>query len=229
MSGHYVKLFGSILNSSVWCADGDTKLVFITLLLLADGDGCVWGAVPGIARQAGVSVASCRKALAFLGGSDPDSRTPDHDGRRILAIDGGWRVVNHRKYREMQTGGQRAEAERAKRYRERRASRDGRDAGVTSRDGRDASRSSRTEVEVEAEAEEERTKGQSALESKTTSVAPALETTGENGTGERSVNPLPSPASSGETPGNGSDRERFRAVVRDLSVKTTLPGMEKIR
>jgi hypothetical protein len=30
---------------------------------------------------------------------DPDSRTPEHEGRRIEVIDGGWRLLNHEKYR----------------------------------------------------------------------------------------------------------------------------------
>ena len=144
MSGTYVKVFGSILNSSVWCADIETKVVWITLLLLADGDGCVWGAVPGIARQAGVSIEGCQRALKLLSDPDPYSRTPEANGRRVVAIDGGWRIVNARKYREMQTSGQRKASERSKRYRAYKRS-------VTGRDKRDASRSSRTEEESESQ------------------------------------------------------------------------------
>jgi hypothetical protein len=72
-----------------------------------------------------------------LAAPDADSRTPDEDGRRIVLVSGGWRIVNARKYREMQTNGQRLASERSKRYRER----------VTQRDDRDASRASRTEGE----------------------------------------------------------------------------------
>lgn len=151
MSGTYVKVFGSILNSSVWCADVETKVVWITLLLLADGEGCVWGAVPGIARQAGVDVDACRRAIQFLSDPDPDSRTPDEQGRRIIAIEGGWRIVTARKYREMQTNGQRLASARARRYRERKAAGE----SVTQRDERYASRVSRTEEEEESEEEGE--------------------------------------------------------------------------
>ncbi|HEX6038882.1 hypothetical protein [Longimicrobium sp.] len=144
MAGHFVKLYGSILNSSVWCSTPEVKLVWITMLLLGDGDGNVYGAVPGIARQAGVPVEACREAIKYLSGPDPDSRTPDHEGRRILPIDGGWKIVNSRKYREMRTERQRQSADRAQRYRERKA------AGQTRRP-RDASRKSRAEVEVETD------------------------------------------------------------------------------
>lgn len=151
MAGQYVKLFGSILNSTVWCADTETKLIWITMLLLADSEGVVWGAVPGIARQAGVSLQAARRALEYLTSEDPDSRTKAEGGRRLLVIDGGWKIINAQKYREMQTDGQRRASERAQRYRLRKRS-------VTERDVRDASRLSCIEEEVEVE-EEEETKG----------------------------------------------------------------------
>jgi hypothetical protein len=148
MSGTFVKLFGSILNSSMWCADGDTRLVWITMLLLADADGNVWGAIPGVARQAGVEVDACRRAIDYLSAPDPDSRSSELEGRRIVPIDGGWRVVNARKYREMQTSGQRKASERSRRYRANKER-------MTQRDRRDASRLSRIEGESEPESEPE--------------------------------------------------------------------------
>jgi hypothetical protein len=49
---------------------------------------------------------------------DPDSRTPDHEGRRIEAIDGGWMLLNHGKFREIISLDQRREkaAERQRRF-----------------------------------------------------------------------------------------------------------------
>jgi hypothetical protein len=164
VAGNYVKLFGSILNSSVWCEHAETRLVWITMLLLADGEGRVWGAVPGIARQAGVSVEGARRAIGRLTSPDPESRTPDQQGRRLVAIDGGWQVVNARKYRELQTDGQRKASERSKRYRENLKGRD-----VTDRDDRDASRPSRTEEE-----EEEKPEPEPEPEQRTDGAAPSV-------------------------------------------------------
>jgi hypothetical protein len=152
MAGPYIKLFGSILNSSIWCEAGDTRLVWITLLLLADAEGYVWGAVPGVARQAAVSVEACEAALEILARPDPYSRSREEGGRRIVPVDGGWRIVNARKYREMQTSGQRKASERSKSYRQRHT--------VTERDDRDASRLSRTEGEEESEGKGEGKKQQ---------------------------------------------------------------------
>ena len=99
MSG-YTKLFSSILHSTVWLAPGPTRLVWITMLALTDRDGIVEASVPGLAKAAGVTREETDAALAFLAAPDPDSRTKDHEGRRIVEIDGGWRLLNHGKYRE---------------------------------------------------------------------------------------------------------------------------------
>jgi hypothetical protein len=51
---------------------------------------------------------------------DFDSRTKDDEGRRIEEIEGGWHLLNHRKYREMASKDEsrEAEAKRKARYRD---------------------------------------------------------------------------------------------------------------
>lgn len=97
---NYTKLFSSILHSTIWQAPDHVRLVWITLLALKDRDGVVEASVPGLARAAGVSLAATEQALALLMAPDPYSRTPDHEGRRIVAVDGGWSVLNHDKYND---------------------------------------------------------------------------------------------------------------------------------
>jgi hypothetical protein len=75
------------------------RLVWITMLAMSDRDGCVEASVPGLASAARVTRAEADDAISVLLSPDPDSRTPDHEGRRIEAIDGGWRLLNHGKYR----------------------------------------------------------------------------------------------------------------------------------
>lgn len=96
----YTKLFSSIVTSTIWRETKETKIVWITMLALADRDGVVEASVPGLADLAKVSIAECEAALGVLLNPDPYSRTKDNDGRRIEAIDGGWRLLNHAKYRE---------------------------------------------------------------------------------------------------------------------------------
>lgn len=97
----YTKLFNSIITSTIWMENNDTRIVWITMLAMADKNGEVQASVPGLARVAGVQTESCREALAKFLSPDPDSRTKDDDGKRIEPIEGGWRLLNHRKYREM--------------------------------------------------------------------------------------------------------------------------------
>src|SRR5689334_177767 len=87
MADNYVKVFGSILDSSVWREDSDTKVVWITLLAMADQHGEVQASVPGLAHRAGVSVEACENALELFMAPDKYSSTPDNEGRRIARID----------------------------------------------------------------------------------------------------------------------------------------------
>ncbi len=69
------------------------------MLAMADRNGRVWASIPGLAKEAAVSVEACRTAIAEFLAPDPDSRTKVAEGRRIEEIDGGWRLINHAKYR----------------------------------------------------------------------------------------------------------------------------------
>lgn len=115
----YTKLFNSIVTSTIWTEDDKTRIVWITMLALADKNGEVHGSIPGLARIAGVEVDACRSAIDKFLSPDPDSRTKDDEGRRIEVIDGGWHLLNHRKYREMASReeAKEAEAKRKARYR----------------------------------------------------------------------------------------------------------------
>lgn len=119
----YTKLFSSILNSSIWSEDNETRIVWITLLALADKNGEVEASIPGIARQASVSIEHVKCALDKLEGPDVYSRTPDHEGRRIQRIQGGWIVLNHAKYREKASSIDRREKAALRQMRKRDASR----------------------------------------------------------------------------------------------------------
>lgn len=97
----YTKLFGSIVASTVWNEDNPTRIVWITLLALSDRDGYVAGSVPGLATLARVNVEECKRALDKLQQPDEYSRSPEHDGRRVEAVDGGWFILNRAKYRDL--------------------------------------------------------------------------------------------------------------------------------
>lgn len=99
MSRTFTKLFSSITESTIWCEPDRTRLVWICMLAMADQHGRVWASVPGLANRARVPLEDAQIALDAFLSPDPYSRTPDNEGRRIEAIDGGWRLLNHEKYR----------------------------------------------------------------------------------------------------------------------------------
>ena len=118
----YSKLFASLLTSSVWDTDIETRVVWITLLALKDQDGFARVAtVEGLARLARVSVEGAEKAVKILTAPDPDSSDPEHDGRRIERAPGGWVVLNAKKYDALGSEQHRREknAEYVRRHRER--------------------------------------------------------------------------------------------------------------
>lgn len=96
----YTKLFGSIVASTIWREDDKTRIVWVTMLAMANKYGDVEAAVPGLADLARVSIADVEKALETLQKPDKHSRTKDYEGRRIEAVDGGWHILNHAKYRD---------------------------------------------------------------------------------------------------------------------------------
>lgn len=122
MSG-YTKLFGSIVASTIWRADDKTRIVWITMLAMSDRDGVVEGSIPGLADLARVSIEDCKHALDNLQKPDEYSRTPDHEGRRIEPIDGGWLILNRAKYRDYDPDEQRRERDRERQRRHRDKSR----------------------------------------------------------------------------------------------------------
>lgn len=118
----YTKLFKSIVTSSIWQESDETRIIWITLLALADADGKVDAAIPGLANVARVSLEKTEEAINRLESPDPYSRSPEHDGRRIEKCDGGWRVLNHEKYRNRLSERDRRDYQRVKQaeYRKRR-------------------------------------------------------------------------------------------------------------
>ena len=95
----YTKLFSSIVTSTVWREGKETKIMWVTMLALADKDGVVEGSIPGLADMARLTVDEARAAIEILSAPDPDSRSKEAEGKRLVPIDGGWLLVNHAKYR----------------------------------------------------------------------------------------------------------------------------------
>lgn len=136
----FVKLDCGMLDSTLW-VDRVAREVFITALLMAEPfesseampqiavksldftgweapAGC-YGFVPasgvGIVRRSGVEAEAGADALERLGNPEPESRSPEFEGRRMVRINGGYLILNYAKYRERDY----TSAARSQRYRER--------------------------------------------------------------------------------------------------------------
>jgi hypothetical protein len=108
----YTKLDSGITDSTIWQAPDTTRLVWITMLAMADWHGYIGASIPGLAARARVPLNKCLEALDTFMAPDPFSRTKDHEGRRIAEADGGWVLLNHSKYREKQSEDDRRERSR---------------------------------------------------------------------------------------------------------------------
>jgi len=120
----FVKLDCGMLTSTLWI-DREAREMMITALLMArpqeiaepmptikirslEPDDFIvppgwYGFVPaagsGIARSACLEIEPALDALERLAAVDQESRTPDHEGRRMVRVDGGFLILNYDKYR----------------------------------------------------------------------------------------------------------------------------------
>jgi hypothetical protein len=117
----YTKLFGSIIASTVWRESKETKILWVTMLAMADRNGIVEGSIPGLADMARLSIQETEDAMDRLQAPDPYSRTKDNDGRRVAPAGDGWLILNHAKYREKMGQDERREYFRNYRRKERAA------------------------------------------------------------------------------------------------------------
>lgn len=101
MSYTFIKLFSSITDSSIWCEDSDTKVVWVTMMAMTDEFGRVHASVNGLAKRSGVSLEKTQECLKKFMSPDEFSRTSDNEGRRIEEIHGGWRLLNYDYFKKL--------------------------------------------------------------------------------------------------------------------------------
>jgi hypothetical protein len=71
----FTKLFRSIVTSSIWAEDADTRVIWVTMLALADFEGIVEASAPGLAQTAGISLERTQYALKKFMEPDEHSRS----------------------------------------------------------------------------------------------------------------------------------------------------------
>ncbi len=101
----FFKVSRRLLESSLWCEDGDTIKVFLQLVAMSQDpggprNGLVFVARKQLAAKVFLNEERLEECLVVLSGTDEESRTQDHDGRRIEVLPNGFRVLNYGLYHD---------------------------------------------------------------------------------------------------------------------------------
>lgn len=82
----------------------ETRLIWLTMIACMDEDGFVqFAGIGNLAHRAVIPIEQAKDAVKCLESPDLESSDPDHEGRRIERVPGGWMVLNAPKYREIVT------------------------------------------------------------------------------------------------------------------------------
>ena len=174
----FAKLFSNITESSLWSEPKEVRLLFVTMLAKADAAGFIEASLPGLARTANLSIEETESALEVLSSPDPYSKNPEHDGRRVVAVPGGWALLNYETYRNRRSDEERREylREYMRDYRSRKQSVNKNVYDVNtckhSLTGVNHSKPALTQAEAEAEAEAEKDVGRSPASECTAEAVP---------------------------------------------------------
>lgn len=108
----FTKLMSSLLYSSVWQQPDPVRIVWITMLAMADRNGFIGASVSGIAHMARVSLKDCTRAIETFKAPDPDSRNKAHQGRRVAEAERGYQLLNYLTFRALRDAEARREQDR---------------------------------------------------------------------------------------------------------------------
>ena len=136
----FAKIYSSIFTGSLR-GHSDEILVFVNILTHTTHDGKADIHPNTIVDETGLTPSRVRKAIGVLSSPDPESRSPLHEGRRLILLDPhrawGWKVVNHDFYRNLSGDGKYRESarKRVKKFRDLQALSDDRYVTETIRNG----------------------------------------------------------------------------------------------
>ena len=115
-------MFRSIFDGSLY-GQFEPTVVFMAMLVLAEREGIVDMTPQAIAARSGFPLDVVERGIAELEKPDPQSRTPDEEGRRITLLEDtrnwGWRITNYEKYEKIRSAEERREYFRLKKREQR--------------------------------------------------------------------------------------------------------------
>lgn len=102
----YAKIFESIYHGSLR-RDWKALIVFQQFLVLSDREGVVDRTSDAISSTTTIPIDIIQHGISELSKPDLESRSQEHDGRRIILISPhrtwGWQIVNYAKYRDIRS------------------------------------------------------------------------------------------------------------------------------
>lgn len=98
----YAKVFAQIFDSSI-AENYELRHFFEDMLKLSDADGVLDMTPEAIHRRINLPLEKVVEFLGLLQEPDPKSRSPEHEGKRLIPLDShrewGWIIVNYQHYR----------------------------------------------------------------------------------------------------------------------------------
>ena len=111
----YGKIFESIYEGSLY-GQFEAIVTFQAMIVLADEEGVIDISPQALSGKTSIPIAVINKGLKVLQQSDPLSRSPDHNGKRIMLINEerefGWQIVNYMYYRNLASRSEKRGADR---------------------------------------------------------------------------------------------------------------------
>lgn len=99
---NYSPIWSSIVNSSLWREAYHVRILFASMLAVKDRNFMVYGDSYKLSTLANITEEEAIDAIRVLSSPDTKRIAPqEYGGRRIEAVDGGWLILNARKYRDM--------------------------------------------------------------------------------------------------------------------------------
>lgn len=103
MSADFVKVYPGFFKGSLVDTPPYARLLFLAMISQADHRGVALGTARFWANYTSITEEQVRESLAILSAPDPESTTPDEEGRRIIPYGDGanqWLIVNYKRYYE---------------------------------------------------------------------------------------------------------------------------------
>ena len=155
----YGKVFSSMYEGTLY-GHWQAIVAFQQMIVLCDADGIVDMTPQAIAARTSIPLEIIQEGIRILEQPDEYTRTPGEDGKRIVRLDGhrpwGWRIVNHRVYRELVAAEDKRRADRERIAAKRAEDRDASQSVASSRNKSRQSQEVANVAHTEAEAEEEK-------------------------------------------------------------------------